>query len=162
MKNTMKTMILGFLVLTLALGFTSCGDKEDDPKPNTPTLSLDDFVGNWSSQSVVYEGVTFANECDTKWDNYSNINQRKYELFVKSTPFESSMNRISCGSVNPTSKDDFKYNSSTKILSFGQTYEFLISDVTPTSFKGKLVKSNSSGGHNTAAPANAIFTFVKQ
>lgn len=74
MKNTLKTMILGFLVLTLALGFTSCGDESGDPAPNKQSneVTFNDVTGVWNFVSLTYQGTTFTDSCDPKWNDLRN------------------------------------------------------------------------------------------
>lgn len=70
MKNTMKTMILGFLALVFALGLSSCGDKSEDPTPQKTDLDLvkEGIAGsywNFVSNELTKDGVTiiYNGEC---------------------------------------------------------------------------------------------------
>jgi hypothetical protein len=165
MKTTMKTMILGFLVLTLALGFTSCGDKEDDPTPSNPNeLSLNNFIGTWLSDDVVlYNGTTLNNPCD---DNWTVSNFRKIKLEIASGVQASNIysnkgiSYPECNQFNilPTfSGLTTTFDKTVNLLKIN-SYHFEVSNVTSTSFKGKLIFS----GGNISTPLNATYTFIKQ
>jgi len=168
MKNIMKTLIFSFLVIFMTIGITSCENQEtSDP---TPQYSLEDFLGTWKSTSVVYDGKTFTDPCDKNWPTAITY-LRSIELKVKNGLQDSGINYGEC-IIDPTNEPKVQlktisntmivnFNSLNNQLSFEDTYIFLVTDFTPTLFKGKLIQSHSSGGHNNTVPADGIYTFVK-
>jgi hypothetical protein len=63
MKNYFNVIVMVVLA-TFALGLTSCGgDESEDPQP---VETLEDFlVGSWITTSVEYEGIDYADACNS-------------------------------------------------------------------------------------------------
>lgn len=162
----MKTMIFSLFVLTFALGFTSCGDSEDDPTPSNPTspnstLSINNFIGDWLSNDVVqHNGSTLNSPCDVNW-TVSNFRKLKLDIntgLQTSNIYSNNGTTTNCAELKLTFQNlTATFDKTTNILEI-DPYQFEISEVTSTSFKGKLIFT----GGNISMPLNGIFIFIKQ
>lgn len=162
MKNIMKTMILGFLVLTLALSFTSCSDKEDDPKPSNPTeLTLSDFVGDWITTSVEVDGQVRA-VCDKEWGSITA--GRKLDLSISNINNDGNLSGnssvVSYGCTINDEKSSINqasfYNDSKKELTIGG-FIFKIDSFNNDTFKATLI-----GRPNLSFLLNVKYDFKKE
>lgn len=159
MKNTMKTMILGFLVLTLALGFTSCGDKEDDPTPSNPNeITFNQLLGTYNTESVLFEGKTYTDPCDP-WPTTKNTeNLREITLKFKSGNLTDLTNYMCKGGVNSTfTHTDNVTSVDNNVIDIDKVYVFEIISLSNGTLKVKLTSTSSP----TTTPIGAIYTLKK-
>lgn len=149
----MKTMILGFLVLTLALGFTSCGDKEDDPKPTETTL-----VGTFKTISVVFNGNTITDACDVNWGSVPNM--RKIDLVFKGgvNNFTDLINYKCVSNTTVTNTlGNIIASLSNNILDLGDSYQFKL-----ISYNNNILKLELLSTTAITTPIGAVYTLSKQ
>jgi len=157
MKKTMKSVILGFLVLTFALGFTSCGNNEDDPKPTDNATTINKFIGVWTSTQVVFNGRTFltsTDRCNTAW-TVSNF--RGMILDINNGIFASNVTNLRCNEQPVLRNLTATYDSKTKILSFSTNFRLEVLEFTPNTMRARLLESP-----NPTIPTNGIYSFIKQ
>jgi hypothetical protein len=158
MKTTMKTMILGFLVLTLALGFTSCGDKEDDPTPSNPNeITIDQLVGKYNTVSVLFNGKSITDACDDNWGSV--VNMRKIDLNFKGGTYNfTDLTSYSCSNGTTVTYNilDNIASISDNVLDLDGVYKFKVLSLSNGTLKLELLSTTA-----ITTPIGAVYTLSK-
>jgi hypothetical protein len=143
----------------LALGLTSCGNKDDDPKnSNASGITLGQLSGLYKTTSVVFDGKTITDACDVNW-SAAVANMRKIDLNFKggANNFTDLINyRCSSGSTVNNLINDNITSLTDNVLNLDDVYRFKVISLSNGILKLELLSTTAI---NT--PIGAVYTMSK-
>ena len=165
-KNKMKNLRNLFtllLVVSFATVFTSCGgDESEDPTPVT-TLSVDDLLGSWSFEQLVYNGDTWIDCNKTTTQEYKVFDGvfNKLDLNVANTNLGSTMSDDCNGFSANYNVEVINNGTVLHIEAYGTSV--MKFDIVSTDLDGqvKRVELKMTESTNLKSPIGGVYTLTK-